>query len=60
MTSEQDNLPAPTPYSDEVLCANWHPLVLSLAESVVRVQKAPLDVGDVDGFLARLYRAQRT
>jgi len=35
MNAEQDNRQAPPSYADEVLCANWHPLVLLLAEPLV-------------------------
>lgn len=59
MTSDRDDLPPLSPYTDEVLCANWHPLVHVLAEPSLRVQKTALDVSDVEGFLARLYLAQR-
>ena len=59
MTPDQDNHPAPSLYAEEVLCANWHPLALLLAEPRVRKQKTALDPGDAEGFLARLYPAQR-
>ena len=60
MNPDQDNQTAPSRYADEVLCANWHPLVLLLAEPFARAQKTALDANDVEGFLARLYAAQRT
>jgi hypothetical protein len=45
-------------YADEVLCANWHPLVLMLAEPLARVQKT-LELVDAENFLARLYSSQQ-
>lgn len=59
MSLDNDNQPALASYADEVLCANWHPLVLLLAEPFARAQKTTLDASDVEGFLTRLYAAQR-
>ncbi len=49
----------PPQYADEVLCANWNPLVILLAEPLARVQKAVPDGSDVEDFMARLYLSQR-
>ena len=46
-------------YADEVLCANWHPLVLLLAEPLARVKKTALTDRDAADFLARLYLCQQ-
>lgn len=59
MNADKDKPLAPAPYADEVLCANWHPLVLLLAEPLARVQKTALEAGDVEDLLARLYLAQQ-
>ncbi len=59
MATENDKLHALPSYADEVLCANWHPLVLSLAEPMARVQKTALDAVDAEDFLARLYSCQQ-
>ena len=56
---DQDERPAEPTYADEVLCANWHPLVLLLAEPLVRAQKTVLDAGEAEDFLARLYLGQQ-
>lgn len=47
------------PYAEEILCANWNPLVLTLAEPSRPVQPTSLDAVDVENLLARLYRCQQ-
>ena len=61
MNSKDIKNPAQQPpqYADEVLCANWNPLVLLLAEPLVRVQKTEPDGSDVEDFMARLYLSQQ-
>lgn len=61
MSSEQADKPAPQPlpYADEVLCANWNPLALMLAEPRARAQQSVLDAADVESLLARLYLCQQ-
>lgn len=61
MSHEQANKPAPQPlsYADEVLCANWNPLALMLAEPLARAQQSVLDAADVENMLARLYLCQQ-
>ena len=59
MNSDQDNQVPPPTYADEVLCANWHPLVLLLAEPLVRAQITALNAVDAEDFLARLYLCQQ-
>ncbi len=54
-----DAHPGPAAYADEVLCANWHPLVLMLAEPLARAQKTALSAVDAEELLARLYLAQQ-
>ncbi|GEM_PF-2266222 len=49
----------PPQYADEVLCANWNPLVLLLAEPLARVPTPAPDGGDVEDFMARLYLSQQ-
>ncbi|MDB5811681.1 MAG: hypothetical protein JWN94_3803 [Betaproteobacteria bacterium] len=44
-------------YADEILCANWHPLVLMLTEPLTRVRKT-LDTVDAENLLVRLYSSQ--
>jgi hypothetical protein len=58
--ADKDQPAAGAPYADEVLCANWHPLVLMLAEPLARVQKTAPAGEDVEGLLARHYLAQGT
>ena len=54
----QDDIKQPTQsYADEVLCANWHPLVVMLAEGSAGAAKTAPDL-DVEGFLDRLYSSQ--
>ena len=59
MNPDKDQPSPAASYADEVLCANWHPLVLLLAEPLARVQKTALEAGDAEDFLARLYLAQQ-
>ena len=61
MNSEDNKKPAPQPlsYADEVLCANWNPLVLALAEPLARVQKPGPDGSEIEDFMARLYLCQQ-
>ena len=59
MESDDDKQQALVAYADEVLCANWHPLVLMLAEPLKRAQKSALDAADAEDFLARLYSSQQ-
>jgi hypothetical protein len=59
MDSDKNNRQPLVTYADEVLCANWHPLVLLLAEPRACVQKAVPEAGDVEGMLARLYLSQQ-
>ena len=54
MNPDHENRQAPFTYAEEVLCANWHPLVRMLAEPGVRVQKAELDAGEAGDLLARV------
>jgi hypothetical protein len=46
-------------YADEVLCANWNPLALMLAEPSAQAQTSVPDGIDVEAFLARLYLSQQ-
>ena len=63
MNSDKDSRQPLITYADEVLCANWHPLVLMLAEPLARLPKATLDAAlvpeEAEDFLARLYLSQR-
>ena len=52
-------VPQPLPYADEILCANWNPLALMLAEPLARAQQSVLDAADVENLLARLYLCQQ-
>ena len=49
MSSENSKDPVSNPpqYADEVLCANWNPLALLLAEPLAHAQKSALDGIDV-------------
>jgi hypothetical protein len=49
----------PPQYADEVLCANWNPLVLLLAEPLAHAQKTAPEGSDVEDFMARLYLSQQ-
>jgi hypothetical protein len=46
-------------YGEEVLCANWNPLALLVAEPVASAQATGVDGSDAEAFLARLYRCQQ-
>jgi hypothetical protein len=61
VSTEDDKKPAPQPsqYADEVLCANWSPLALMLAEPPAHVPKPELDGSDVESLIARLYQCQQ-
>ena len=62
MSSEslKNETPPPLPqYTEEVMCANWNPLALMLAEPLVPRQSLVLDEADVQVFLARLYLCEQ-
>jgi hypothetical protein len=59
MDNEQDRALPASFYADEVLCANWHPLVMQLAEPLVRAQKNLPNAVDAEDFLSRLYACQQ-
>ncbi|HWP90256.1 MAG TPA: hypothetical protein VNM70_20415 [Burkholderiales bacterium] len=59
MNPDRNDQPLPLAYADEVLCANWHPLVLMLAEPLTRVRKTALDAVEAEDLLARLYSCQQ-
>lgn len=62
LTMSQDiknQAPDPQPYAEEILCANWNPLVLTLAEPLVRPRQSVLDAADAENLLARLYLCQQ-
>jgi hypothetical protein len=59
MSSDKNNRQSVAAYTDEVLSANWHPLVLKLAEPLARLPKAALEPAEAEDFLARLYVGQR-
>lgn len=46
-------------YGEEVLCANWNPLALLVAEPVAAARSTGVDGSDAEAFLARLYRCQQ-
>jgi hypothetical protein len=52
-------LMSPLQYAEEVLCANWNPLALLVAEPAPGVRPSVLDGSDAEAFLARLYRCQQ-
>jgi hypothetical protein len=58
MNSDDSENPAPQ-YAEEVLCANWNPLALMLAEPPARVPGSVFEGVDIEAFLARLYLCQR-
>lgn len=60
MSSDKNNRQPPVTYADEVLCANWHPLVLELAELLARLPRTALGPKEAEDFLARLYVGQRS
>ena len=59
MSSDKNNRQPLVAYTDEVLSANWHPLVPNLAEPLARLPKATLELAEAEDFLARLYVGQR-
>lgn len=59
MDNEAEKMRPAASYADEVMCANWHPLVLLLAEPLARAQKSALNVVEAEDFLDRLYTCQR-
>lgn len=61
MSQDHENTaPDPQPYAEEVLCANWIPLALTLAEPLVRTtRQSVLDATDAESLLARLYLCQQ-
>ena len=61
MNSNDEQAPAARvpQYAEEVLCANWNPLALLVAEPAVRARAAAVDGSDAEAFLARLYRCQQ-
>jgi hypothetical protein len=56
--NEENKPSAEEQYAEEILCANWNPLV-SLAQPLARVQQAVLDAADAENLLARLYACQQ-
>lgn len=56
MNPDSNDQPPPLAYADEVLCANWHPLVLMLAEPLTRVRNTAVEAEDL---LVRLYSCQQ-
>ncbi len=61
MTTSGHRIPADPSlqYADEVLCANWNPLALLVAEPASAAPAPGVDGTDADAFLARLYRCQQ-
>ena len=59
MDTEENKARPAAVYADEVLCANWHPLVVLLAEPLVRAQQTLTDAVDARDFLNRFYVCQR-
>jgi hypothetical protein len=61
MSSGDQRIPAKQPlqYAEEVLCANWNPLALLVAEPVTQARATGVDGSDAEAFLARLYRCQQ-
>lgn len=61
MNSEDKKYTVPQPqlYAEEVLCANWNPLVLLLSEPLACAQKTAPDSSDVEDFMVRLYVSQQ-
>jgi len=59
-SNDQDTAAQQSPqYADEVLCANWNPLALLVAEPVKQAVARVVDGADVEALLARLYRCQQ-
>ncbi len=46
-------------YAEEILCANWNPLALAVAEPLQRTRAPAVDGSEVDALLARLYCCQQ-
>jgi hypothetical protein len=46
-------------YADEVMCANWNPLALLVADPAARARAVAVDGSDAEALLARLYRCQQ-
>jgi hypothetical protein len=46
-------------YAEEILCANWNPLAVTVAEPLHRARTPAVDGNEVDALLARLYRCQQ-
>lgn len=61
MNSEDKKNTAPQPqhYAEEVLCANWNPLVLLLSEPPACAHKKLPDSSEVEDLMARLYLSQQ-
>jgi hypothetical protein len=59
MNPDSNDQPPPLTYADEVMCANWHPLVLMLAEPLAHVRKTTLDAVEAEDLLARVYSCQQ-
>ena len=60
MSSSKDSaVQQPLQYADEVLCANWNPLALLVAEPAKHAVSRVVDAGDVEALLARVYRCQQ-
>ena len=55
----ENQVPAPSQYTDEVLYANWNPLARLLAEPLAHAKNAVFDSAEVEAFLARLYVCQQ-
>ena len=60
-TSEKQAQDIQADYGLEVLCASWNPLVTALTEPVEACRElvADLATGDVESFLASIYRSQQ-
>ena len=56
---KKHTVPQPQPYAEEILCANWNPLVLLLSEPLACAQKTVSDSSEVEDFMARLYLSQQ-
>jgi hypothetical protein len=61
MGSGENSLSANTTlhYAEEILCANWNPLALAVAEPLHRARAPAVDGNEVDALLARLYCCQQ-
>lgn len=60
-TSEKPAQDIQADYGLEVMCASWNPLVAALTEPVEACRElvADLATGDVESFLASIYRSQQ-